>query len=555
MPIPEVVRLSLQHAADLANKVDDVTYAMANKWLYISQGLDDKITQVSREIKNLQAQGKPVTEAWLNEQKYYKSLQEQASNQIANYVDWAQNFTEQQILQAALIGINDASSMYMYSTSGMGYFKGIPAPQIESIQAITMRDAPLGQLFQSIKPSYMGFHPLTEALMSGLTMGMPMTEIAKLMKDAVNMPYSRSVLIARTEVNRAHRSAALRTYQEYDVPYYRRMASREHACFACMMLDGTLYTSKEALDDHPNGACAMVPVLDPNDPSTDWEHGEQRFEKMSEEEQRRIMGNNYYDSWKRGDFGLKDVTIIRQNPIWGGSPGMRPLKDLSPNWRQYVPKREYTPRAPRVPIAARQGSFVRNNPMTEQQIINYYNKYGVNAYDKYPNNVKGAAPLKMYGEKLGTNGLPVALTPKEFDALAQQGQFVTVTYRAVEPNTMLNMTAEQVINDYRYNKDMYVGFGVYGNGTYTNPDAQGVVSFYGNDYFRMGIDKSARIANSNELYQEWGEFVSKTGLRLDMGDYGLLRGYDVIYCEGPGHYNILNRTITYVVKEDPLHFN
>ena len=555
MPTPEVVRLSLQHAADLANKVDAVTHAMATKWLYISQGLDDKITQVSREIKNLQAQGKPVTEAWLNEQKYYRSLQEQARNQIANYVDWSQNFTETQVLQAALMGINDASSMYMYSAEGLGYFKGIPAPQIESIQAITMRDAPLGQLFQSIKPNYMGVHPLTEALMNGLAIGMPMTEIAKLMKDAVNMPYSRSVLIARTEVNRAHRSAALRTYQEYDVPYYRRMASRGHACFACMMLDGTLYTSKEALDDHPNGGCAMVPVLDPNDPNTDWEHGEQRFEKMSEEEQRRIMGNNYYDSWKRGDFGLKDVTVIRQNPIWGGSPGMRPLKDLSPNWRQYAPKREYTPRAPRVPIAARQGGFVRVNPMTEQQIINYYNKYGVNAYDKYPNNVKGAAPLKMYGEKLGTNGLPIALTPKEFDALAQQGQFVTVTYRAVERNPTLNMTAEQVINDYRYNKDMYVGFGVYGNGTYTNPDAQGVVRHYGNDYFRMGIDKSARIANSNELEEEWVEFLSKAKIRLDMGDYGLLRGYDAIYCEGPGHYNILNRTITYVVKEDPLHFH
>lgn len=336
MPTPEVVRLSLQHAADLANKVDDVTHAMATKWLYISQGLDDKITQVSREIKNLQAQGKPVTEAWLNEQKYYKSLQEQASNQIANYVDWSQNFTETQVLQAALMGINDASSMYMYSTSGMGYFKGIPAPQIESIQAITMRDAPLGQLFQSIKPNYMGVHPLTEALMNGLAMGMPMTEIAKLMKDAVNMPYSRSVLIARTEVNRAHRSAALRTYQEYDVPYYRRMASRGHACFACMMLDGTLYTSKEALDDHPNGACAMVPVLDPNDPSTDWEHGEQRFLAMDEADQRRIMGTNYYDAWKRGDFTLQDMVIVRQNPVWGGSPGVVPLKVLSPNWRQHT---------------------------------------------------------------------------------------------------------------------------------------------------------------------------------------------------------------------------
>lgn len=553
MPIPEVVRLALQHAKDLENKVEDVTHAMANQWLYISHGLDDKITQVSREISNLQAQGKPVTEAWLNEQKYYKALYEQSRNQIAQYVDWGESYTEQQVLQAALLGIDHASEMYLHTTQGMGYFKGIPAPQIESIQAITMRDAPLGQLFQSIKLSYMGVHPLTEALMNGLAMGMPMNKIAELMTQAVNMPFKRSLLIARTEINRAHRSSTLQTYREAEIPYYRRLASRGHACFACMMLDGTLYTSQQALDDHPNGACVMVPVLDPDDPSTDWKRGRQRFEEMDEPHQREIMGNNYYDAWKRGDYRLSQVVQIKQNSIWGGSPGLVPLKTLSPNWRQYAPKREYSPRTPRAAIT---GNIVHVNPMTNEQIVNMHRRYGSSAaFQKYPNNRKGAAELKAYGEVLGTNGLPTALTPKQFDDMTKNGQFVTVTYRAVEPNPTLNMTAEQVINDYRYNKDMYVGFGVYGNGTYTSPDLNGVVKSYGDTYFRMGIDKNARIANSNELYGEYQQFLSETKISLDLGEFGLMRGYDAIYCEGAGHYNILNRTITYVVKEDPLHFH
>lgn len=486
MPTPEVVRLSLQHATDLANKVDDVTHAMATKWLYISQGLDDKITQVSREIKNLQAQGKPVTEAWLNEQKYYRSLQEQARNQIANYVDWSQNFTETQVLQAALMGINDASSMYMYSTSGMGYFKGIPAPQIESIQAITMRDAPLGQLFQSIKPNYMGVHPLTEALMSGLAMGMPMTEIAKLMKDAVNMPYSRSVLIARTEVNRAHRSAALRTYQEYDVPYYRRMASRGHACFACMMLDGTLYTSKEALDDHPNGACAMVPVLDPNDPSTDWEHGEQRFEKMSEEEQRRIMGNNYYDSWKRGDFGLKDVTIIRQNPIWGGSPGMRPLKDLSPNWKSY---RQLSGNQ-----AGTQGAYVSGRVFTEADWDTLRKRITDNK--EWVSEGHMDYTLKEMYRMTGYDGLPTMLSQSEYDKMVASGQ-ITDLYRTVRGQG--GVSGQVYVQDFRTG-DYFAGKGLYGNGTYFTP-SKSYAESYGGELIQAGLRSDAKVVSYSDLQE------------------------------------------------------
>ena len=336
--LPEVVRLTIQHANELAAMESAATQQMANRWLMVRNALDDKINEVAREIASLTEAGKEVTQAWLNEQAYYRALLEQADNQIAKYAGWATKYTEQQVLDSIAMGIDQATgTLQATRTSGMTYFKGLPTPQIESIQAITMRDAPLGQLFQNIYPTGVLNNPITDALMSGLSQGMPMRGIAELMSHAVNMPFERSLLIARTEVNRAHRSSSLQTYQEFDVPYYRRIASRGHACFSCTLLDGTLYSSHQALDDHPNGACQMVPVLDPDDPSTDWEHGDKRFEGMTEAQQRNIMGNNYYDAWKRGDFQLQDAVVIRQNPIWGGSPGMRPLKDLSPDYKSFRP--------------------------------------------------------------------------------------------------------------------------------------------------------------------------------------------------------------------------
>lgn len=340
--IPEVVQLSLMHAKALDLMLYDNMMLMSGRWTTIRNRLQDKADEVAKEIYALQQSGKEVTQAWLNEHAYYRALAEQADNAAGQYAGWSANYTQQQIIKAAKFSTDEATLIAgrLYDTTAMGYFKGLPQAQVESIQAITLRDAPLDKLFKSISPNH--YDELTNSLMTGLSMGMPMTEIAGLMMNVVDITYKRALLISRTEVNRAHRSATLRTYQQYEIPYYRRIASRGHACFACMMLDGMLYTSKEALDDHPNGACQMVPVLDPDSKSTDWEHGKERFEKMSEAEQRKIMGNNYFDAWKRGDFTLDQMVVVRQNPVWGGSPGVRPLKELSPNWRMYAPKRPVT---------------------------------------------------------------------------------------------------------------------------------------------------------------------------------------------------------------------
>lgn len=336
--LPQVVQLSLEHAQALDAMVYENTMYMSGRWVTIRNRLQNKADEVAKEIYALQQSGKEVTQAWLNEHAYYRALAEQADNAAGQYAGWAKNYTQQQVVKAARFSTDMGTLVTgrLYDTTAMGYFKGLPQGQIESIQAITLRDAPLDKLFRDISPNH--YDELTNSLMTGLSMGMPMTEIAGLMMNVVDITYKRALLISRTEVNRAHRSATLRTYQQYEIPYYRRIASRGHACFACMMLDGTLYTSKEALDDHPNGACQMVPVLDPDSKSTDWEHGKERFEKMSEAEQRKIMGNNYFDAWKRGDFTLDQMVVVRQHPVWGGSPGIRPLKELSPNWRTYLPE-------------------------------------------------------------------------------------------------------------------------------------------------------------------------------------------------------------------------
>ena len=73
MPV-EIVELALKHQRELEAFNLTVTEQMANKWWQINVGLSNKVDSVIDEIRLLQSQGKPITQAWLNELSYYKQL-------------------------------------------------------------------------------------------------------------------------------------------------------------------------------------------------------------------------------------------------------------------------------------------------------------------------------------------------------------------------------------------------------------------------------------------------------------------------------------------------
>jgi hypothetical protein len=48
----------------------------------------------------------------------------------------------------------------------------------------------------------------------------------------------------------------------------------------------------------------------------------------SPERQRMMLGQGRYEAWKRGEFDLRDVAKLHQNPVWGNAWQERSLKEL-----------------------------------------------------------------------------------------------------------------------------------------------------------------------------------------------------------------------------------
>lgn len=341
----QVVSAALWQKLSLQQRQERTVAEMTRHWEEIRRSLDWYAEQTLQEIRLRFPTGEVPAE-WLNELSAYRQLSEQADNAIRDMNGYSYKLTSEQIISEIRLAQDEALGTISAARGrGMGYFAGLPVGQIEAIAGATSVGQPLAVLFDAILPD--GKEQITAALMEGLARGQPTSVIARSMVERFNMPLTRASLIARTEVNRAHRSSTLATYREYGVRRFKRIASKEHACMACLMLDGQVYYSENGeLEDHPNGACAMVPWVEGADEPT-WEYGKDYFATLTPDEQRRRMGSAYYEAWQRGDYKLGALVTIKPNRIWGGAPQVTPLKDLSPDWqRWFYGKGDYTDAMP-----------------------------------------------------------------------------------------------------------------------------------------------------------------------------------------------------------------
>ena len=74
--------------------------------------------------------------------------------------------------------------------------------------------------------------------------------------------------------------------------------------------------------------CAMIPVTDLFPPALS-EEGKDWFAKQPEAVQRQMMGPGKYDAWKASKFDISQLSIEREDKVYGAMRGEAALKDLA----------------------------------------------------------------------------------------------------------------------------------------------------------------------------------------------------------------------------------
>lgn len=100
----------------------------------------------------------------------------------------------------------------------------------------------------------------------------------------------------------------------------------ERTCMSCMAMHGTVHPLTEALNDHHNGRCAMLPLLDGVDYGLD--DAKAWFDAQPEPAKQAQMGRAKYDAYTAGQFQFSQLSKIREDEVYGSMRVETPLKEL-----------------------------------------------------------------------------------------------------------------------------------------------------------------------------------------------------------------------------------
>jgi len=299
------------------------------------------ITALSAEVQAMRAAGEEITDGKLRGLERMRAIEAQVEREMNRYVEFADGELTARQREAIASGERDAFDLMQLSLPGTHEVRvnmyRMPREAVENYVGMMQDGTPL----RGVLEKYVGdaAQNLSETMVTGMVAGWNPKKVAREMRNAYGMALTDSLRLARTEQLRAYRTANLQSYNANSdiVTSWRRMsANLPNSCIACLLMDGTVYTLGESMDDHPNGKCYLVPItktyaelgIDAPEPEFVPESGREWFERQDEATQRKIMGNGIYDAWQDGKFALEDIPHKIVDDVWGNSWVPKPLYEL-----------------------------------------------------------------------------------------------------------------------------------------------------------------------------------------------------------------------------------
>lgn len=317
------------HRAALLARESAAMQAQAQAWLGVEQALQTQVEALALELA--QNPG-TATMGQLQRSRRYRALLAQTQDELRRY----ENYLEPRIrsgqvdmITLALQNSQQAVNAVATEAGIVVPFDRLPVSAVNDMVGLAGDGSPLRAVLADA--SRVGPDAMARELVNGIALGRnPMAVARTAMRLGLGQSFTRMQTIARTEQLRVYRETTLASYGASNVVIgYRRLSARDdRVCPACLMADGRFYRVEDGFDEHPNGRCALIPVLRNVQPVA-FQTGQQWFAQQPEATQRRILGAGRYDAWSSGRASLDDMVSRDWSDDWGGSLRATRVRDLA----------------------------------------------------------------------------------------------------------------------------------------------------------------------------------------------------------------------------------
>ena len=354
--MPNIYEYAQQFRRDLEAGATDTSLLMIKLYGDLwSTKIKPQLDSVTADIEADIAAGKDPTLARQAKRARMLQLQEDMRAEMLRISAQIQHIANQDIQAAVDRAQLDAFTLMKSGINPppghvVGNFNRLPREALENLAGALQPGSPLQRLTLGTLADDAA-DAVGKALLQGLALGKGPRDIARSARDALGGNMARALTIARTETLRAYREASRQTYAENPRIVKQWMwlcAKTTRTCAVCWASNGEKFPTDQPMPTHPNCRCTMVPVTVSwadyaaingiPKPPEGWPEGPDLnklvgdgpslFDKLSEEDKRKILGHSKYEHYKAGNFGLKDLIGKSTSGNWGKSRHERSLNDL-----------------------------------------------------------------------------------------------------------------------------------------------------------------------------------------------------------------------------------
>lgn len=297
------------------------------------RGVERELRTLDAQIGELIASGADINEQYIRRQRWYRELEASIHTEMAKWTGNALHGIE--ALQTGGVRIGVGVSSAIAQAAGSPFQGRVYASAFEKWVSAIQPGSPLRTI---TLPGYET--RVQQAILQRMTEGVgggkaPRSIVREIMRDVGGVAdEARIMTLARSESMRAYRGASADTMEplrerEIVFGYVWLATLAPGTCIACIERHGTFYP------EYPTGwhlrcRCVARAVVDPNIlPGGGWkgQTGPEWFAEQDAETQRAILGDARFEAY-RGGVPLSDMTMVRHDPVWGPTVGIRPVGAL-----------------------------------------------------------------------------------------------------------------------------------------------------------------------------------------------------------------------------------
>lgn len=321
-----------EYQAELERRFRRDAAALEREWERAGKKLRNEMEALARSLSRMEPA--QVTEEMLRRLAQYQAMVAAMESELREVALQAEPSFEEQAATAAAIGLLFGAAMLMAvrrkrpdPLTGAALRQAIAERALENIISVGRAGKPLRQLLRA--HSGRSAKAVRTVLLQGIRGGASPERIAaNMVKSGFGSAYQQALLIAKDQQNRIFREATRQAFIEAGIEQYVRVAKHDTAtCPACLALDGEIYSVNELIETHPQCRCKMVPII-AGFGIASRRSGQEYFESLSPQTQRRMLGPGKYEAWQQGKFKFNDLVTVKRNPTWGPTARVTNLRDL-----------------------------------------------------------------------------------------------------------------------------------------------------------------------------------------------------------------------------------